>query len=49
MQKIKGGPRKYKGNIFSKCYNCGKIGHFVVKCSYEKRENFDDEHVNKVS
>jgi hypothetical protein len=27
------------------CYNCGKNGHFIAQCPYERRD--DDENNNK--
>jgi hypothetical protein len=24
------------------CYNCGKSGHFIAQCPYERREEDDD-------
>jgi hypothetical protein len=43
VRKLKKGSGKYKGKIPFKCFNCGKVGHFVAKCPYEKDESSDDE------
>jgi hypothetical protein len=43
VRNLKGGPGKYKGKLPFKCFNCGRIGHFVAKCPYEEREDSDDE------
>jgi hypothetical protein len=43
VRKLKGGPGKYKGKPPIKCFNCGRIGHFVAKCPYAEREDSDDE------
>jgi hypothetical protein len=42
VRKLKRRPRKYKGKIPFKCFNCGRMRHFVAKCPYEKREYIDD-------
>jgi hypothetical protein len=34
---------KYKGKFPFKCFNCGKVGHFVAKCPYAKNESSDNE------
>jgi hypothetical protein len=43
MRKLKKGSGKYKGKFPFKCFNCGKVGHFVAKCPYEKNESSDNE------
>jgi hypothetical protein len=43
VRKRKGGPEKYKGKPPIKFFNCGRIGHFVAKCPYAKREDNDEE------
>jgi hypothetical protein len=43
MKKLKKGTGNYKGKLPFKCFNCGKVGHFVVKCPYVKNESIDDE------
>lgn len=35
--------RKYKGKLWLKCFNCGKLGNFVAKCPYEKWKVSDNE------
>jgi len=42
-KKIKIGSNKHKGKLLFKCFNCGKIGHFVSKCPYPKEEDSDNE------
>jgi hypothetical protein len=36
VRKLKKGSGKYKGKLPFKCFNCGKVGHFVAKCPYAK-------------
>ena len=43
LRKIKKGYGKYKGKLSFKCFNCGKVGHFVAKCPYVKNESSDNE------
>jgi hypothetical protein len=43
LRKLKNGSRKYKGKLPFKCFNCGKLVHFDVKCPYAKDESSDDE------
>jgi hypothetical protein len=43
VRKLKSGPRKYKGKIPIKCFNCGRIGQFFVKCPYAERKDSDDD------
>lgn len=40
VRRLKRGSEKYKGKLPLKCFNCEKIGHFVVKCPYgDKKED----------
>jgi hypothetical protein len=43
VRKIKKGSGKYKCKFPFKCFNYGKVGHFVVKCPYEKNKSSDNE------
>ena len=43
VRKIKKGSEKYKGKLPFKCFNCGKVGHFVDKCPYTKDYSSYDE------
>ena len=38
INKIERGTGKYKGKSPLKCFNCGRIGHFVSKCTYTKQD-----------
>jgi hypothetical protein len=42
VRKLKRGFDKYKGKLPFKCFNFGRVGHFVSKCPYEKREDNND-------
>jgi hypothetical protein len=46
VRKIKRGSVKYKDKPPFKCFNCGRVGHFVSKFPYEKMEDSDDEDNN---
>jgi hypothetical protein len=46
VKKIKRGSGKHKGKIPFTCFNCGRVGYFVYKCSYEKMEDSDNEDNN---
>jgi hypothetical protein len=43
MIKIKKGSGKHKGKFPFKCFNFGKIEHFVAKCPYAKNEGSNNE------
>lgn len=43
VRKLTRGINKYKGKLPLKCFNCGRIGHFVSKCPYAKHSNSDEE------
>jgi hypothetical protein len=36
------GESKEKSRSKRVCYNCGKNGHFIAKCSYERKEEDND-------
>jgi hypothetical protein len=42
-RKIKKESGKYKGKFHFKFFNCGIVGHFVVKFPYAKNESSDNE------
>jgi hypothetical protein len=42
IKKLQKGAGKYKAKLPFKCFNCGKVDHFVAKCPYPK-EDFEDE------
>jgi hypothetical protein len=46
VRKLKRGSGKYKGKLPFKFFNCGRVGNFVAKCPYEKREQIDDKYSN---
>jgi len=46
VRNIKRGSRKHKGKLPFICFNCNRVGHFVDKFPYEKREDSDDEDNN---
>jgi hypothetical protein len=48
VRKLKKGYGKYKGKLPFKCFNCGKVGHFLTKCPYAKDESSDDEEYHNV-
>ena len=43
MRKLHKGIGRYKGKLPLKCFNCGRVGHFVAKCLYPKQEDSDNE------
>jgi hypothetical protein len=44
VKRLKKGSGKYKGKLPFKCFNCGRIGHFVNKCPHKgKDQTCDDE------
>jgi len=38
---LKKGFGKYKNNLPFKCFNCGRVGHFSVKCSHKTNNEQD--------
>jgi hypothetical protein len=36
------GEKKYKPMSKRLCYNCGKNGHFIAQCPYERKEKDND-------
>jgi hypothetical protein len=48
VRRLKKGLGKYQGKLPLKCFNCGKIGHFVNKCPHKKHDqNSEDEEKHK--
>lgn len=44
VKRLKKGSGKYKGKLLFKCFNCGRICHFVNKCPHKgKDQTCDDE------
>jgi hypothetical protein len=46
-KKLKKGSRKYIEKLPFKCFNCGKVGHFVAKFPYPKEDHEYEEEKNK--
>jgi hypothetical protein len=46
VRNLKRGFDKYKGKLPFQCFNCGRVGNFVAKCPYSKREDSDNEKNN---
>jgi hypothetical protein len=42
IKKFNKGERKEKTRSKRVCYNCGKNGHFIVQCPYERKEEEND-------
>ena len=42
IKKLERSSYKYKGNIPLKCFNCGRIGHYALKCPYPKKDYSDE-------
>ncbi len=46
VRRLKTGSGKYKGKLPFKCFNCGKVGHFVAKCPLKRKEqSYVDEEI----
>ena len=39
VKKLDRGSGKYKGKLPFKCFNCGRVGHYVAKCPHKKVRN----------
>jgi hypothetical protein len=46
VRNLRKGSRKHRGKLPFICFNTGRVGNFVAKCPYEKREDSDDEDNN---
>jgi hypothetical protein len=40
--KFSKGDKKFKSTTKRTCYNCGKHGHFIANCPFERRDDDDD-------
>jgi hypothetical protein len=48
VRRLKKGSGKYKGKLPFKCFNCGKIGHFLSKCPQKRKDQtYGDEEKHK--
>jgi hypothetical protein len=45
--KLSKGDKKFKSVTKRTCYNCGKHGHFIANCPFERTDNDDDKKKNK--
>jgi hypothetical protein len=41
-KKLRKGDKKLKTTTKRTCYNCGKHGHFIANCPFERRDDSDD-------
>jgi hypothetical protein len=41
------GDKKFKSTTKRTCYNCGKYGHFIANCPFERRDDDNDKKKNK--
>jgi hypothetical protein len=41
-KKFSKGDKKFKSTTKRTCYNCGKHGHFIVNCPFQRRDDDDD-------
>jgi hypothetical protein len=39
--------KKFKSTTKRTCYNCGKHGHFIANCPFERRDDNDDKKKGK--
>jgi hypothetical protein len=46
-KKFSKGDKKFKSTTKRTCYNCGKYGHFIANCPFERRKDDDDKKKNK--
>jgi hypothetical protein len=46
-KKLSKGDKKFKSTSKRTCYNCGKHGHFITNCPFERRDDDDDKKKNK--
>jgi hypothetical protein len=47
VRNLKRRSNRYKGKLLFKCFNCGRVGHFVAKYTYEKMEDNNDKDNNE--
>lgn len=36
MKKLQVGTDRFKGKPPLKCFSCGRVGHYIAKCSYKE-------------
>lgn len=47
VRKLKRGSDRYKGKLPLKCFNCGKVKHFVAKCPHKETGGDESREFNK--